>query len=76
MSSWDAGVHFGLGYEFSFGLFIQTRGGLNFINSFAKDTETDNNGIFDKATVTGLTKAKNHYSTLSLGYNLATLFTE
>ncbi|WP_243018317.1 MULTISPECIES: outer membrane beta-barrel protein [Candidatus Cardinium] len=61
----------GVAYECTFGLFVDLKYGLNFMNSFKLESDKSQT-IFSDAT--DFKQAKPHYLTLNAGYNFASLF--
>ena len=73
LPSFDIAVNAGLGYEFPFGLHIESKYGWAFMNRF-QPNGTSQQTIFSNAT--NLKEANPHYTALTVGYNLASLFSE
>lgn len=74
LRSWEIGAIGGIGYEFDFGLKIEGRYNLGFMNIFGDSDEAKNYkdiklGLKDKSTT-------NQFANITVGYNLAKLLVE
>lgn len=72
LPGFDAGAHVGLGYEFPFGLAIESNYGYGFINRFGEKDKDKEQSIFQKTV--GLKKLNTHNFNLGISYNLAAAF--